>query len=143
MITFGHRMIRPIFAAGFAICVCLGAASASAEEHGEEKSAPSPYIQLDDLNVTIFGDREVRGTMTVTLSLEVTEPAKHNEVTERQPLLRDAYFRTVSQYAGARVDLRRPVNIAQLGAVLQRATDKVLGADVAKVLISSAAIRPM
>jgi flagellar basal body-associated protein FliL len=139
------RMGGTLRAAVAAIALsCVGAAATPvhAEEHKEDK-APSPYIKLDDLNVTIFGDRRVRGIMTVTLSLEVAEPAKHDDVTQRQPILRDAYFRSVSRYAGSRVDLRRPVNIAQLGAILQNATDKVLGANVAKVLISSAAIRPM
>ena len=111
--------------------------------HGDKEGPVSPYIQLDDLNVSIFGDRTVRGIMTVSLSLEVTEPEKHGEITARQPLLRDAYVRSVSRFAGARVDLRQPIDITQLGAILQHATDRVLGGNFAKVLIASAAVRPM
>ena len=134
--------LRVAAAAAALSWVSVAAAPVYAEGHGEEK-APSPYIKLDDLNVTIFGNQRVRGIMIVTLSLEVSEPDKHSDVTEHQPLLRDAYFRSMSRYAGMRTDLRRPVNLGQLGAILQSATDKVLGANVAKVLISSAAIRPM
>jgi len=111
--------------------------------HGGKEAPASPYIQLDDLNVSIFGDRSVRGILTVSLSLEVAAPDKHEEIAARQPLLRDAYVRSVSQFAGARVDLRQPINITQLSALLQRTTDRVLGSNVAKVLIASAAIRPL
>ncbi len=120
-------------------------ATALAEGHGggEEKAAESPYIQLDDLNVTIFSDRRVRGIMTVALSLEVTDAEKHGEVTARQPVLQDAYFRAMTRYAGLQTDVSQPVNIAQINAVLQRTTDKVLGDHIAKVLISAAAIRKL
>jgi len=119
-------------------------APAFASEHGEGEKAPeSPYIKLSDLNVTIFSDRRVRGIMTVALSLEVTEADKHEEVTARQPLLQDAYFRAMTRYAGTRTDLDSPLNIPQISAMLQHQTDKVLGGRFAKILISAAAIRKM
>lgn len=111
--------------------------------HGGEGQPELPYIKLNDINVTIFGDQRVRGMLTVAMSLEVTEPDKHAKVTADQPLLRDAYFRRLTRYAGSRSDLRRPINVTQLGAMLQQTTDKVLGGHFAKVLISAAAIRRM
>jgi flagellar basal body-associated protein FliL len=143
-----HAFVRWVGVAGLMTMLALVAPQVLASEHGgghggEKEAPPSPFIQLEDLNVSIFGDRSVRGILTVSMSLQVEEPAKHEEVTARQPLLRDAYVRSVSQFAGSRLDLRQPINIVQLGALLQRTTDRVLGDNVAKVLIASAAIRPM
>ena len=125
--------------------LAVGAAPALAEGHGggEEKAAESPYIPIDDLNVTIFSDRRARGIMSIALSLEVTDTAKQGEVTARQPVLQDAYFRAMTRYAGTRSDVDQPINIGQINAVLQRTTDKVLGGNFAKVLISAAAIRKL
>ena len=123
----------------------MSATPALASGHGgeEEKAPESPYIQLDDLNVTIFEDRRARGIMTVALSLEVTEVDKHGEVTARQPLLQNAYFQAMTRYAGMQTDIDKPLNIPQISAMLQRQTDKVLGGSFAKVLVSAAAIRKM
>jgi len=146
MTSLSRLIASAILSTGFALIdTSMIAAPVFASGHGgeEEKAPESPYIQLDDLNVTIFADQRVRGIMTVALSLEVTETDKHGEVTARQPLLRDAYFRAMTRYAGTRSDLDKPLNILQISAVLQRQTDKVLGGNFAKVLVSAAAIRRM
>ena len=146
MTSLSRLIAGAILFSGIALTgISMSAAPALASSHGgeEEKAPESPYIQLDNLNVTIFEDRRVRGIMTVALSLEVTEADKHSEVTARQPLLQNAYFQAMTRYAGTRTDLDKPLNISQISAVLQRQTDKVLGGSFAKVLVSAAAIRKM
>jgi flagellar basal body-associated protein FliL len=138
MIT--RRAAVMIALAAFTFC----GSQAFAGEHGDKKDEPpSPYIQFEDFNVSVFGDRDVRGILTLSMSLQVLDLANHDKVAARQPLLRDAYIRSVGQFASARTDLRQPINLAQLDALLQRTTDKVLGPKMAKVLIAAVAIRPL
>lgn len=119
----------------------LGVSSARAGGHGSGEGAVSPYVPLGDLTVSVFGRMKIQGQLIVNVTLEVSKPIVHRDVHEKEALLRDAYFQSLTRFASHLGDVRRPIDFERLSRSLQKATDKVLGSGSAHVLIASAAVQ--
>jgi flagellar basal body-associated protein FliL len=137
--TFFPSVLRLVLAA----VLLAGAASprANAQEGGEGAQNADPYIVLDPLAVSLIDRGRLLGSLIVSASLEVPDPAKQAEVQARLPRLHDGYLRAMTEFAEARVSVQRPVDVAALGGALQRVTDKVLGDGTASILIGFASVR--
>lgn len=98
-------------------------------------------IPVDGLSVTLFDRARARGVLMLSLNLALHDSSRKDAVMAKMPRLQDSYMQIVSQLASTTYRVDRPINIPGLTSRLQQATDKVLGATIAKVAIGSAVTR--
>jgi len=119
----------------------LGASAAGeARASGATLGAPR-HVFLEPLVVSVMRDMRVRGLLSLDVGLELTDPDSRSDVEKLMPRLRDRYIQALTYLASNRIDVSRPVDIDALNTVLQAATNRTLGADTARVLISGATVR--
>ena len=122
------------------LMIGLAATAAQAKE-SERTPADTLFIAFPEMNVTLVERARIDGIMTVRVSLEVFDAEAQGQVEHQQPRLQDAYIHTLTRLASARFDVRRPIDYALMGRYLQRDTNRILGADVARVLVQDAILR--
>ena len=125
------------------LMIGLAATATQAKETGEAErtSADTLFIAFPEMNVTLVERARIDGIMTVRVSLEVFDAEAQGQVELQQPRLQDAYIHTLTRLASARFDVRRPIDYALMGRYLQRDTNRILGVDVARVLVQDAILR--
>jgi flagellar basal body-associated protein FliL len=79
--------------------------------------------------------------LMVELGLDVPDAALRAQVNRFLPLLRDAYVRSLLTYAATTVRPNRQPSVEDIGNRLQAITDKVMGKQGARVLMTQTAIR--
>ena len=117
------------------------AADVARAEETEQTPADTLFIEFPEMNVTLVERSRIDGIMTVRLSLEVFDAEGQGQVEHQRPRLQDAYVHTLTRLASARFDVRRPIDYALMGRYLQRDTNRILGVDVARVLVQDAILR--
>jgi flagellar basal body-associated protein FliL len=121
--------------------VILGASSAGdARASGAALGEPR-HVFLKPVVVSVMRDMRVRGLLSVDVGLELVDPDSRSDVEKLMPRLRDRYIQALTYLASNRIDVSRPLDIDALNTVLQTATNKTLGTDTARVLISGATVR--
>jgi len=121
--------------------VVLGASSAGEARASGAALGEPRHVFLKPLVVSVMRDMRVRGLLSLDVGLELTDPDSRSDVEKLMPRLRDRYIQALTYLASNRIDVSRPVDIDALNNVLQAATNKTLGADTARVLISGATVR--
>ena len=122
--------------------IIMGASAATdARAAGSPALGESPHVFLKPLVVSVMRDMRVRGLLSLDVGLELTDPDSRSDVEKLMPRLRDQYIQVLTYLASNRIDVARPVDIDALNNALQAATDKTLGADTARVLVSGATVR--
>ena len=116
-------------------------AAAEGDGDGEDGEAPKEkaigkyiYIKLEPLISPVLDERSIRGKITLRLRLHLKKIELEEKVRHRIPKLNDAYLNYMYRYGSSAAS----TGIMQLESVLkvlQRLTDKVIGKDVAEILI--------
>jgi hypothetical protein len=137
---------RPLAALSLALLLTLGAPPVHAAEAPSPsgdggEAAADPFIPLDPLAISLISGGKVQGSLIVSASLEVLDPARRSEIEKKMPRLHDAYMREMIAFGETRTRVDRPVDVTALGNALQRATDRQLGGGAASVLIMFATVR--
>lgn len=81
------------------------------------------------------------GVFQVDMGILVPNAAQRARAASVQPVLRDAWRRTVQEFANSYITLGRVPDAVLLGQRLQAATDRVLGSGTARVLLTSVIVR--
>ena len=122
--------------------IVMGARVAGdAQASGDPVLGEPRYVFLEPLVVSVMRDMRVRGLLSLDVGLELSDPDSRPDVEKLMPRLRDRYIQVLTYLASNRIDVTRPVDIDALNSVLQTATDRTLGAETARVLVSGATVR--
>jgi hypothetical protein len=81
------------------------------------------------------------GILQVDMGLYVPEQSKRARILAMQPILRNAWRRTTQEFTNSYYIRGRVPDAVLLGQRLQSATDEVLGAGQARVLLGSVLVR--
>jgi len=120
----------------------LAADAQAPQQSAQHKTTTSQtYVILDPIYSTIHDGGKPRGLLMVELGLDVPDATLRAAVNRFLPLLRDAYVRTLLTYAATTVRPTRQPNVEDIGNRLQAITDKVMGKQGARVLMTQTAIR--
>jgi hypothetical protein len=101
----------------------------------------SPYIGQSQIAATILQSMRPVGVFQVDMGILVPNAAQRARAASLQPVLRDAWRRTVQEFANSYITPGRVPDAVLLGQRLQAATDRVLGAGTARVLLTSVIVR--
>jgi hypothetical protein len=126
-LTFGATIIAPNL---------LWAAGASKSE-----ARDSPFTGQSQIAATVMQSSRPIGVLQVDVGILVPNSGQRQRAASLQPVLRDGWRRTTQEFAN-RYYVRGQVPDANLlGQRLQIATDQVLGAGNARVLLTSVIVR--
>ncbi|RME65510.1 MAG: hypothetical protein D6782_06135 [Alphaproteobacteria bacterium] len=103
----------------------------------------SHFLKLQPMIVPVLQEHRMRGLVSVQISLQLSDAKTRERVEKMKPKLTDRYIIALNQLGQAVIEIDRPVNLPLIQQILQRSTDYVLGADVARVLIIDASSRAM
>ncbi len=122
----------------FATLVLAATLGAGGLAHAKDthKTSTATYTSFDALTATVVRPDGRRGVLTVQGGLDVKDPALHARVAASEPLLRDAYVRALSVYAGG-LTPGSPPDVDQIAMRLQRATDAVMRRPGARILVGT------
>jgi len=125
-----------LIACGAAHAAPPPAEPARSEGAGRPISSATSYVQMEPLITAVHYGSGVSGILHVEMSLDVPEARLRARADERKARLRDAYTTAISTYAGLVYRRGDVPDIERITALLQRATDSVLGEAGAEVLLS-------
>lgn len=108
---------------------------------GKSDTGDSPFIGQTQIAATVLLSYRAVGVFQVDLGLLVLNPVQRARATALQPVLRDAWRRTTQEFANSYLAQGRVPDAMLLGQRLQSATDQVLGAGNARLLLTSVIVR--
>lgn len=145
------------FLLAFSICSLLmtptafagggGGGGASADAQGSEPAQQSSgrqhrpitssaaYVPLDPLTATVQSDFRLRGIMHIEAGLEIPDNRQRQRAEDLMPRLRDRYVSALAMYTGANYRFGDVPDADRISELLQQATDEVLGAGEADILL--------
>lgn len=94
------------------------------------------YVALEPLLVSTRSARG-RGLLKIVFGVEFADPADAPRLAPLKPRLRNAHMAAMLTYAGAEYRYGDLPDAARIAALLQRATDRTLGAGEASVLLDT------
>lgn len=124
-------LLRPLL---LATALAALAAPARAAEH--KKGGGETYIQFPGLTASILRRSGRHGVLQIEAGVDVPDAALRTRAEQSLPRLRDAYTRFLVIYAASIPPGGAP-DPQQVGAELQRATDRVLGRPGARLLLGT------
>lgn len=104
---------------------------------GKTEVRDSPFTGQSQIAVTVMQSSRPIGVIQVDVGILVPNVAQRQRAAALQPVLRDAWRRTTQEFANRYYIPRRVPDAVLLGQRLQAATDQVLGAGNARVLLTS------
>ncbi len=110
----------------------------------QEGAAPEPapiYVAVSPLSVPIVRGARLRGRFDLQLVLGVENKEQEQQVTRLLPRLEAAYLANLTDLTQYYVTPGKAIDVALIAQILQKTTDRILGAEVAQVLIQEATIR--
>lgn len=123
----------------------LLAAPALAEE---ETAAPKhkvtqseSYVEFEPIYATIVDAGRPCGMLMVHFGLDIPNEELREETTRSQPVLRDAYVRTLLSFTATAVRPWQQPSVDMISERLQRLTDRALKKKGARVLLAQVAMR--
>lgn len=142
-ISIQSRFLSAVFASLFftaTLCVHLPMAAAEEEKKDDGKLTEEIYIPVPSLAVVMYHKGRPKGNMTVRTTLRLVDGEKRALAAKMMPRLSNAYMLEASRLSHDFFDVYRPVNVALLGDVLQKATNRVLGHKEARILIADVVV---
>jgi hypothetical protein len=118
----------------------------SAPAHGAGKASKGPageasFIVQSQIATSVLVSFRPAGVLQLDMGLYVPDASKRARVLALQPVLRNAWRRTTQEFTNNYYVRGRVPDAVLLGQRLQAATDEVLGAGQARVLLSSLIVR--
>ena len=114
----------------------------------EKKDAPvhkitqaESFIMMEPMYATILDANHPSGLLMVAIGLDIPNEELRGEADHALPVLRDAYIRNLMNFAASSVRPWRQPDVVEIGARLQRVTDRALKRKGAQVLLAQVAIR--
>lgn len=138
------------FLLAFSICSLLMTPTAFAGGGGDTTAAPAQqgsgrqhrpitsstgYVPLAPLTATVQSDFRLRGIMHIEAGLEIPDNRQRERAEQLLPRLRDRYVSALAMYTGANYRFGDVPDADRISELLQQATDEVLGAGEADILL--------
>ena len=112
--------------------------SASGGESSERRrmiTSSDGYVPLSPLTASVHADFRMRGVLQIEAGLEIPDNRLRARAERLMPRLRDAYVAALSSYAGSNYRYGDVPDADRISAVLQQATDTILGQEGADFLL--------
>lgn len=93
------------------------------------------YVPLAPLTATVQSDFRLRGIMHIEAGLEIPNNRQRERAEQLMPRLRDRYVSALAMYTGANYRFGDVPDADRISELLQQATDEVLGAGEADILL--------
>jgi hypothetical protein len=116
----------------------------------EDEATPAPkhkstqsesYVEFDPVYATIVDAGRPCGMLMVHFGLDIPNSELRDETTRAQPVLRDAYVRSLLAFTSTAVRPWQQPDVETISARLQRLTDHALKKKGARVLLAQVAMR--
>lgn len=127
-----------------AIPLFAGSLPALAAEGGSgvrKATQSESYVVIEPMYASIIDGVTPRGLLLVELGLDIPDSTLRERVAQNLPAMRDAYLRALLSYAATSVRVWRQPNVEDIANRMQAITNKIVGREGAKVLMSQTAIR--
>ncbi|WP_321395357.1 hypothetical protein [Emcibacter sp.] len=111
------------------------------EEHNQGELGEEVYLPVSPVIVTMFSQGRPAGVLTVSSQLKITDSGKRADAQKQMRRLVSAYTEETNRLVIKYFDINRPVNVALLGKVFQRATNRVLKHKEAQILIANVVVQ--
>lgn len=137
------RVLAALLAAFLLALPAAAAESAPKKpEKTERKLTSSPaWVSVEPIAVAVMKQNRVKGLFLVEFGLDIEDEKLREKATAILPRLRDAWLRSMSDFAGTRVRIGRQADLDALTQRLQATADQMLAAPGAKVLLQQAVVR--
>jgi hypothetical protein len=123
------------------LAVGLPCAAHAAKGGSKGSTAESPFIAQTQIATSVLVSFRPAGVFQVDMGLLVPKQSERSRVLALQPVLRNAWRRTTQEFTNSYYTRGRVPDAVLLGQRLQAATDEVLGAGTARVLLASVVVR--
>ncbi len=136
-----------LLSASPAFAIAGGGSGGQAEAHGAEAprqgssrqhrpiTSSERYVPLDPLTATVHSDFRLRGILHIEAGLDIPDTRQRNRAAQMMPRLRDRYVSALAMYTGVNYRYGDVPDADRISELLQQATDDVLGAGQADVLL--------
>lgn len=104
----------------------------------DQEKPDSIIIKIEPLTLPILNDNAVRGQAMVELRLVVRDTESWHATVAMLPRLRDLYLRRFYRYSSSAYWDGNRLDLDRIKKSFQKVTDRVLGPDIANVLIYQA-----
>ena len=131
-----------MIAMAWALTLLSAPASALAEKKGEAGAASAPiYVELTPMTVPLQRNGYVSGSFHLRLNLAAADAKAKTDINHLMPRLEAAYLSNLSDLSEHFIRPGESVDLDVIKMVLQSTTDRLLGQDVATLLIVESAVR--
>lgn len=114
---------------------------AQEEDQGEEIEEKLIAVEMLPLTVALTRNFRTEGVLMLAYQLFVSDTDTMEDVAIREPQIAAALHQTLTRLSKIRIPADRPVNITLLDKFMQNTVDKLLGKNVADVVIFAASIQ--
>lgn len=144
-----NRWMRMSFALGLGLSLIAAApawASGGSSSSSSTRTTRSPsytdsFVAVDTMQVTLIQAARIKGTLVVSIGLDIQDAHLRAEAVHAMPRLRDAYINRLSRHGATRIDPRRVADVEIIRDLLQATTDHILGAEGAEILLMNVLVR--
>lgn len=117
-----------------------GADAQAAPQQGSSRqhrpiTSSTAYVPLTPLTATVHADFRLRGILHIEAGLDIPDSRQRSRASQLMPRLRDRYTSALAMYTGANYRYGDVPDADRIAELLQQATDDVLGAGQASVLL--------
>jgi flagellar basal body-associated protein FliL len=99
------------------------------------------FVMVEPFYTAIYDAGRPIGMLMVAIGLDIPDSDLRNQAETGMPLLRDYYLRNLLSFSATAVRPWQQPDVNEIGARLQRVTDRALHRPGAKVLLAQVAIR--
>ncbi len=133
---------RGLLLSAFALLAGPAGASGAAEEHApatrqERLTSAETYLPMPTLAAGVLQRNSTAGTIVVDMGLDIPDEALRRRARLNAPRLRDGLRGALAAYANTYYRDRTAPDPAQVTRLMQQATDRIMGAQGARVLLAN------
>lgn len=134
----GLRFFLPV---ALALAAGLGAPVAAQAASGDKEQPAFNIVRFEPIIVTMFDSNRAIGLLSVTLALQVPNPADKEEIEAQRIRYVDAFNAALMQMGRLHINPNRPIDVAALAGTLERTANQVRGKGRVRALVLDASTR--
>jgi flagellar basal body-associated protein FliL len=99
------------------------------------------YLMIDPIYTTIMDGNKIEGMLMIGIGIDVPDAELRARTEQEMPVLRDVYVRSLMGFTATSVRSWRQPDVGEIADRLQRATDRTLRRQGARILLAQVAMR--
>jgi len=124
-----------------ALAAPAGAGSNARKGAVHKITQSTSYLMIDPIYTTIMDGNKIEGMLMVGIGLDVPDAELRARTEHEMPVLRDVYVRSLMAFTATSVRSWRQPDVGEIADRLQRATDRTLRRQGARILLAQVAMR--